>query len=208
MKKFFNQQNIQKKFLHTEAAFTLMEVMVAISIFAIIITIGIGSLLTIFSTLQKTRSDRQTLDSVSYMMDTITRQVRTAQTVELLDGSSFGLKIKNQDGDSIEFRTESVHSDSGDRESYYKLVMIKKGELYDLTPAEFQIESPYIFKYVSVENSQQGILRINISGTTKSGRNAADSPIFLQTAVSKRVFDYTASTPPSNDSGNSEGTGE
>ncbi len=206
MKKFFNQQNIQKKFLHTEAAFTLMEVMVAISIFAIIITIGIGSLLTIFSTLQKTRSDRQTLDSVSYMMDTITRQVRTAQEVSV-EGKQI-LSIKNQDDDSIEFRTESVSLDSGDREFYYKLVMIKDGEPYDLTPAEFQIESPFIFEYDSMVNSQQGILKINISGTTKSGRNAADSPIFLQTAVSKRIFDYDSSTPPSNDSGNSEGTGE
>ncbi len=201
MKKFFNQQNIQKKFLHTEAAFTLMEVMVAISIFAIIITIGIGSLLTIFSTLQKTRSDRQTLDSVSYMMDTITRQVRTAQTVFVEEGGQV-LKIKNQDGDVIEFKTESV---SGDQ-SYYKLVMIKGGEQYDLTPAEFQIEPPYIFEYVSAVNSQQGILKINISGITKSGRTGVDSPISLQTTVSKRIFDYESSTASDNESG-SDGTG-
>ena len=206
MKKFFNQQNIQKKFLHTEAAFTLMEVMVAISIFAIIITIGIGSLLTIFSTLQKTRSDRQTLDSVSYMMDTITRQVRTAQDVSV-DEEGQVLSITNQDGALVQFKTEPVRPDSGDQESYNKLVMIKikEGESYDLTPAEFQIELPYIFEYVSAVNSQQGILKINISGTTKSGRNAANSPIFLQTAVSKRFFDYA---PPSNESGNSEGIGE
>lgn len=202
MKKFFNQQNIQKKFLHTEAAFTLMEVMVAISIFAIIITIGIGSLLTIFSTLQKTRSDRQTLDSVSYMMDTITRRVRTARTVSVSDNE---LQITDQDKIDIAFRTEVVYSERSDEEPYLKLVM-KSDDMgtFDLTPSDFKIET-LDFDYDSTPNMQQGILRINIYGTTHSGRNAADSPIFLQTAVSKRFFDYA---PPSNESGNSEGVGE
>mgnify|MGYP001019837494 FL=1 len=201
MKKFFNQLHIQSWFSREEGAFTLIEVMVAVSIFAIIITIGIGSLMTIFSTLQRTRSDRQTLDSVSYMMDTMTRQIRTAKSIER-EGSN-KIKIKNQDDYEITFQVvqqDSNNDKSTDSEQYFKLQMVDDSGTYDLSPHDFKITEFNFEYYDSTNNSQQGILKINLAGVTKSGRKESESPIALQTIVSKRRLDY--SPVSSNQNGN------
>lgn len=192
--KLSQQKSIKKSLNNQQRGFTLMEVMVSISIFAIIITIGIGSLLTIFKTLQKTRADRQTLDSVSYMMDTMTRQMRTAQKITV--NSSDEVEIINQDQVSapdvqpIIFRFTPNQLDQNDNE-YGKLVMIdENGIQYDLTPSDFNIDN-VTFEQFGEINDQQGMIGIHIDGTTnKNGRDATSSRILLQTIVSKRILDY------------------
>lgn len=186
--KLSQQKSIKKSLNNQQRGFTLMEVMVSISIFAIIITIGIGSLLTIFKTLQKTRADRQTLDSVSYMMDTMTRQMRTAKEITV---SSSEVKIIDQDGHPITFSVDPTAVDQNGS-SYTKLVMIdQNGNPYDLTPPDFKIDDMSFIGYGGgTSNTQQGMIGIHIEGTTQNGRPETNSHILLQTVVSKRILDY------------------
>jgi prepilin-type N-terminal cleavage/methylation domain-containing protein len=181
---FSSQKNNTALLSAQQKGFTLMEVMVSISIFAIIITIGIGSLLTIFQTLQKTRADRQTLDSISFMMDTMTRRMRTAQKINLV--SSEEVQIVDQDND----RDPGIITFLVDQTSdFQKLVMIdKSGIPYDLTPQDFKIKEMTFEQYGGI-NAQQGMIAIHIDGITENGR--ANSPVLIQTIVSKRILDYS-----------------
>lgn len=183
MKIFLIKNNIIfKKRCSTHRGFTLMEVMVSISIFAIIITIGIGSLLTIFKTLQQTRSDRQTIDSVSYIMDTLTRRIRTAQSIHI---SSNQIILTDQDGKEANYIVQA--SDSGEPDEY-ALVTIDENidggsSEYNLTPKDFIIKS---MTFESV-GSGQALVYVRLAGIAKNG--SRETKIALQTAVSKRSFD-------------------
>ncbi len=179
----------------THRGFTLMEVMVSISIFAIIITIGIGSLLTIFKTLQQTRADRQTLDSVSYIIDTMTRRIRTAQSVTVDINE---ITITDQDGKSVVYSVQLSSADSGNETTYYELVTtdntIDQGNTsYTLTPKDFKITS---MEFVEKTGNGQQLVEIHLAGLVKNGQR--ESKLLLQTAVSVRKFsdDTAGDTDP------------
>ena len=73
MKMFTFNQKQDKSY---QQGFTLMEVMVAVSIFAIVVTVGIGSLLTINSTYKKSQADRQAIDGLTFTLESMSRRLR------------------------------------------------------------------------------------------------------------------------------------
>ncbi len=167
-------QSIQNKNSYS-AGFTLMEVMVSVSIFAIIVTIGIGSLLTINTTLQKTRAERQAIDSLSYVLDTMTRQIRT--------GKDF-----TGGGSSFEFTRQKGGDDSGgvgekikfEKTNYNHISMKIDNGYYDITPPNVTIDNLYF----EVNKDTQPYVTINISATVNAGRQSSN--IAIQTGVSQR----------------------
>jgi prepilin-type N-terminal cleavage/methylation domain-containing protein len=181
--------------------FTLMEVMVSVSIFAIIITIGIGSLLTIYSTLQKTRADQQTIDSLSYVLDTMTRRVRTGHTY-------------TGGGDSISFIDQAENESGGDLITYYLqqdqngvkrlYVTESDGQQYDITPQNISIDAfnVTIFGGTSGTGGGQPMVEFQLQGTVKNGKN--ESPLAIQTTTSQRPFD-TGISPSGLGSNNTTG---
>lgn len=67
------QYNLSKK----NRAFTLIEIMVATSIFMIIMLVAMGALITSSDTAKKAQAMRIALDSVNYAMEGMTRYLRT-----------------------------------------------------------------------------------------------------------------------------------
>lgn len=69
------------KTIHTlnkkQNGFTLIETMVAVSIFAIVVTIGIASLLTLNTAYKSTRKDRGLIDGVSGAIEQMAREIKT-----------------------------------------------------------------------------------------------------------------------------------
>lgn len=168
--------------------FTLMEVMVSVSIFAIIITIGIGSLLTINNTLQKTRADRQAMDSLSYVLDTMTRQIRTGHEYNG-NGSEFSF-TRQEGGDSSGGDGEKVvFSRGADKRIYME---IADGGEIDITPPNMSIER-LDFETVKGEGGMEYVT-IRISATVQTGRQ--NSQIAIQTGVSSRIFPEQEATSP------------
>jgi len=160
------------------SGFTLIEVMVSVSIFAIIITMGIGALLTVNSTLQKTRADRQTIDSMSYVMDTITRRLRTGSGYEQIDG---GISFTDQDGKEISFYQ------GNDERLYFD----DTTDIYDITPPNLIIDR-FAVELSGIDDAEKGFLQpmaiISISATTNNGKQ--QSQLSVQTAVSQRLLNF------------------
>lgn len=57
--------------------FTLIEVMVAVSIFTIVVTVGIGALIISNNGYNQSRTNRHAIDALASSMEYITRQLRT-----------------------------------------------------------------------------------------------------------------------------------
>lgn len=73
--KILNIRNIAKKTSH-KAGFTLIELMVALSIFTIIILIGMGSVLVVTDISNKVQGLRTSMDNVNFAMESMTRSIR------------------------------------------------------------------------------------------------------------------------------------
>ncbi len=166
--------------------FTLMEVMVSVTIFTIIITIGIGSLLTIFNTLQKSRADRETMDSLSFVMDTMTRRIRTGSAYQYYQGLPSGITFKDQAGIPVNIFEEV------DPNSLSQRLYIQEGtdQPFDITPPNLHIDNFSITLTGQSPGSADGqpMAKINLSGTVTNGKQS--SPLSIQAAVSQRFLDF------------------
>ena len=174
----------------TEKGFTLMEVMVSVSIFAIIITVGIGSLLTIFGTLQKTKNDQQTMDSLSFVLDTMTRRIRTGYDYT---GDSSTITFKDQDyGTTNVPVTYTVQANPLDNDAL-QLFMTDVTGTFDITPDNLIINNFSIeITGTDPNDGIQPMVQIHLAGVLKNGKR--ESPMSLQAVVSQRILDFPASS--------------
>ncbi len=165
---------MQKKRSQLHKGFTLMEVMVAVSIFAIVVTVGIGALLTINNSYRKAQTSRQAVDSLTYILESMSRSLRTAQSWDI--GNTFDhFGFVDQDGVAVSYD----YLQEG-------IVMTKDTIPYKLNPSNVSIDN-LLFTQFGGTMGQQSYLQINISGTVTSGRDT--SSFSFQTSVSKRRMD-------------------
>lgn len=179
------------------AGFTLMEVMVAVSIFTIVVTVGIGALLSINSAYRKSQTDRKALDSLTYLLESMSRRMRTAQQWDTTTpGTNFsfidqdGVKVvyrPNLAGDGIEMVitndplcTVNCNPTIGDG-------------VYDVTPEGVTV-TPGLFPgsgmaFVPYQDGQNGqrYVQINLGGKVENGRQTSE--FMFQTGISKRSFE-------------------
>jgi prepilin-type N-terminal cleavage/methylation domain-containing protein len=174
-----------------EKGFTLMEVMVSVTIFTIIVTIGMGALITIFKTLQKTRADRQTIDSISFVMDTMTRRIRTGKEYTSSDAGG-GIKFIDQENVSVSFYKDS------DSEGNSRIYMIdgafgNQNDPVDITPENFTVKD-FELTIIGTDPSDgiQPMVAINLKGVVRNGQQ--ESQLAVQTIVSQRLLDFPAIT--------------
>jgi len=203
--KFFTQKT---KYI-SQSGFTLIEVMVAVSIFAIIMTVGIGALLIINNTYRQSEVERQSVDSLTYVLETMSREIRTAQSwTTTANGSSF--EFVDQDNLDITYQTYPFLNNAGTG-----IEMIVKAPLnnsnqngtpaipygtYDLTPvnvtisdtsADGLVHAPGGGLTFTIEKGANGTgqsyVQINLGGIVTYGSRSAT--FSFQTGVSKRVLD-------------------
>jgi prepilin-type N-terminal cleavage/methylation domain-containing protein len=171
-----------KKTLQIHKGFTLMEVMVAVSIFAIVVTVGIGALLTINNSYRKAQTSRQAVDSLTYILESMSRSFRTGSSWAATGtGSSSNFLFTDQDGVDIEYEFLPP--------KIWMHVIGTGGtlapDMYDLTPDNVTIEKLIFTTFA--EPGHQKYVQINIAGKVANGRQLSD--FSFQTGVSKRTGD-------------------
>lgn len=161
--------------------FTLMEVMVAVSIFAIVVTVGVGSLLNVNNSYHKSQTDRQAIDSLTYVLESMSRSIRTAQSWDPTSTATQFI-FKDQDGVVLSYEFQ-----------YPKIVfhvLSSNGTLavgdYDVTPTNVEI-SNLAFTSFFPPQVAQSYLQINLQGKVTNGKAVSD--FAFQTGISKRVLD-------------------
>lgn len=160
-----------------------MEVMVAVSIFAIVVTVGIGALLTINNNYRKAQTERQAIDSLTYVLESMSRALRTAQVwddTNTYGASTSSFSFKDQDGNPT--RYEWVFGSAID------MTTARAGgaeSTYQITPDNVVIDMLTFTPFISP--SGNNYLQINIRGIVTNGRQ--ESRFAFQTGVSKRTAD-------------------
>jgi prepilin-type N-terminal cleavage/methylation domain-containing protein len=205
-----NKKNNQK-------GFTLIETMIAVSLFVIVVMIGMGSLINANAIHRKSEDARSILDNLSFILEDMSRNLRTGydyhcfvlgDTISSNDvlpakscANGFALAFEHSLGDP---------NDNTDQWVYYFLVDTNNinnpiGRIWkstqggdvntfiQLTTDEINIDlSKSGFAVLGAEaqstgDTQQPLVGIRISGTINSRGNI--TPFSLQTSASQRLID-------------------
>lgn len=158
-----------------------MEVMVSVSIFTIVVTVGIGSLLMINNSYQKAQNDRQAIDSLTYTLESMSRRIRTARewdpNISYNTGAQSSFYFVDQDGSEVEYNYYAGKIRIEDPAGIQR---------YDMTPDSIKITN-LSFLPLQTGIDGQKYVQINIKGIVVNGRQ--NTEFNVQTGISKRTFE-------------------
>ena len=181
--------------------FTLVELMVSVSVFVIIMVISMGSILSIFDANRKSQSLRTVMDNLNFTLETMTRTIRFGTNYHCdinytpisstrdCNGGASSIAVTSSGGNTVTYRLVSganygriVRTDSS----------VNSGADYNITSSDVTITS-LTFRVVGSPLCSSGdlfqpmvIITINGNAGVKA---TVKSSFSLQTTVSQRMFD-------------------
>ena len=200
--------NWKFKIMDFDGGYTIIETMVAVSVFLVVVTSGIGALLNANLVHQKSQDMRSIMDNLSFIMEDLSRNLRTGTSYrcfnssQSLTSSELGVPRSCQNGGAIAFEPPNGNpSTTSDQWVYYvtsdgKILKSTDGAntYVQLTPEEVKIadvNQATIFSVLGAPgvpaDAGQPFVTIRIKGTiTYKG---VVTPFSLQTSVSQRLVD-------------------
>jgi len=195
---------MQIKNNNNNTGYTIIETMIAISLFLVIVTIGLGALLNANALHKRSQSTRSIMDNLSFIMEDMSRNIRTGSNYycnsDLAD-VKFGYSSSNCPSSNYAIAFESSNGDKGNYEDQWGYYIENDGSLRKtinggissliLTPSEIKIDNTSGFTVVGAESSDtlQPLVTIRLSGTITDVSNGSLIPFSLQTSVSQRLLD-------------------
>lgn len=192
--------------LQSKRGFTLIEVMVAVSIFAIVVTVGVGSLMTVNKAYRQSQAQRAAIDNISFALEAMTREIRVGQAYNCgtnivpattrtdCSAPSFSFTSFNADNDDLNNNVGAPY-ELGDDDVTYSLVtqIGQPGKITvqvgtsnpptDLTSDDVNVTG---LEFVLREQNQQPYVAIHIAAEATNAQQI--SPIVMQTSVSQRLL--------------------
>ncbi|MFH1365867.1 MAG: hypothetical protein ABIG99_00515 [Patescibacteria group bacterium] len=180
-----------KKILKNKKGYTIIETMIAVSLFVVIVIIGMGALLNANLLHRKSQNMLSIIDNLNFIMEDMSRNLRTGYNYECMvpsNGYCSGVIFESTKGDV---------SDPSDQWIY----AIINGKAYrstdggsstiQLTPDEIVLDPASAFVIVGAEpppgDSRQPFITIKLVGKI-TFKNVV-TPFSLQTSVSQRQID-------------------
>lgn len=189
--------------------FTIVEVMIATGLFTVAIILGVGALLSANDVNDRTSGSRAVVDSLSFAMEDMTRNLRLGSAYECFTSLSQPVTGSPRDcANSGKIAFEAVEGDSGtvgdqvvymiDTSAGTDRAVLKKsttggsspGSFFSLTPSSVEIDavrSGFMVTGSLPGDGYQPRVIIRLAGTVRTGRSSA--PFEIQTTVSQRQID-------------------
>ena len=190
-----NKLNNKNRFT---TGFTIIEMMIAISVFLVVIIYGMQALLNSYNVHKKSQDMRQVIDSLTFTLDEMSKNIRTGYNYHCIEeGNNSPLEdpLSCRDGVGIYFKSTksgNIESNLGyfiSDSAILKIVDPINNAPIKLTPDEVKIDiSKSGFSVLGAKSpddgdKQQPFVIIKLTGTIK------DTPFSIQTSVSQRLID-------------------
>lgn len=176
-----------------QKGFTLVELLVSISVFSVVMVICMGSILIMLNSNRKSQAERTVMDNLSYSMDEMVRSIRFGTTYHCgLSG------VLSQPMDCASGGSSITVLDSSGAQITYKLVgtsLVKTvgGVDYTLTSPDTTVQTMTFFVFGSLPYFSGDLLQPRVIILVKglSGVNTTSPSSFtLETMVSQRKLDF------------------
>jgi prepilin-type N-terminal cleavage/methylation domain-containing protein len=171
---------------HTKRGFTLVELLVALSLFAIAMLMATGATLIVLDANAKSQSSGAVMTNLNIALDAMSRDLRTGTNFEVdVPGDPDGnpsITVVNQYGKTVKYAYDSV------REKITKQVLDPDEDIIDIVAEEISIKRMVIYD-AGLESDpgdyRQPNVRIVIQG--EAGKKAKSKTVFdVQTTVTQR----------------------
>lgn len=175
---------------NSKRGFTLVEIITAVSLFLIVMTISMGSIISVFEADRKSKSLRSIMGNLNLALESMAREMRFGENyhcgstgalttpANCPSGSSF-VSFLSSDNEQVVYRmSNSSVEKSVNGGSSYTVVTAPEVTIDDL---DFYVLG------AGTSNTLQPKILIKVKGTAGSGSNQTD--FTLQTLVSQRALD-------------------
>ncbi len=197
----------QAIFKTKSGGYTIIETMIATSLFIIVVMAGMGALLSANRVHQKSQAMRSIIDNLSFVMEDMSRNLRTGYNYRCLTGnddlsdlitvqsgeSCWGIAFESGEGDPNLTTDQWVYYLEGGR-IYKSTQSAALGTVYQLTLEEVVIDDLSDFSVFSVlgaepptGDQQQPFVTIRLVGSITY--QDVVTPFSLQTSASTRLID-------------------
>ena len=195
----------EKKATRSIRGFSLVELMVSLTIFSVVMTVSIGTLLVLIDANAKAQALYSSMTNMSYVMDSITRNIRTGYD-HYCGIPTYGMQSSNLPSGSqdcpITARQSSIafNREADDIRIGYRLngtsIEQKEGtkDWVRVTAADVRVDS-FEFTVVGTDDAVndhdtvQPRISLYIDGKVNNGLET-DTDFSLQTTVTGRILDY------------------
>ncbi len=180
--------NNMSKRIYFKKGFTLIELITALAIFMVIMTISMGSIIGIFDASRKSRTLKTVMNNLNFAMETMSKEMRFGKTYHCGPGN-IAVPQNCPSGDTL----MSFSSSEGDQIIYRlnqnRIEKQINGVGYTaVTAPEAVIESLQFYTLgADTSDSLQAKVLIKITGYAGADKNRSD--FTLQTLVSQRLPD-------------------
>lgn len=168
--------------------FTLIEMMVSISVFVLVISLGVDTIVNLTGGSKRVRAQRQAIDSFAFVMDSIARDLRTGARFNCSAASCYttgsdNIEFTDQDGDPVGI---FLDSSSG------TIQRNDNGVEYTLTDASVVTIDRMAFHVRDASDNTpnefiQPMVTIRIAGSVRYQNEQI--PVAVQTTVTQRALD-------------------
>jgi len=197
---------MSRKYIKKIAGYTIIETMIAVSLFIVIVMAGTNALLNANLVRQKSQDLRSIMDGLSFTMEDMSRSLRTGYNFHCIDSVNDSLiqtdNYSCENGGGISFRTSDgsqrvyyVGTNGGSNTGIFRSVNGGvPGSFIQLNPDEVSIDTVSGFSVLGAEttangNKQQPLITIRLVGKIIFKSSDFETPFSLQTSVSQRILD-------------------
>ncbi|MBI5005116.1 MAG: prepilin-type N-terminal cleavage/methylation domain-containing protein [Candidatus Lloydbacteria bacterium] len=193
------KSNQRNSICKIERGFTLIEIMVSISIFTVVVLITIGALVSINEANRKIQSMRALMDNLNFALENMSRTLRTGSTYHC---GNTGTITSPQDCPTIgsDYIAIEGPGGSGANPNDQIVFSLSNGQIQkstnsgstflgmtspDITITTLQF---YVSGAAALDAKQPKILLL-VGGTARAGSKGLVSEFHLQTTISQRLVD-------------------
>jgi len=209
---------MKKDFKNKKGGYTLIETLIAVALFIVVVTIGMGALLNANALYNKSKNMRSILDNLSFTMEDMSRNIKTGSDYRcitstgdftsnnIVTDSNVNTPKSGQSCWGIAFEPSGGIEGSGDQWIYYigtlgldPTIRIYKSvdvngalNFVQMTPNEVTIDQSYGFSVLGAESPSTGDQQQPFVTIRLVGHilyNGVSTPFSLQTSVSQRETD-------------------
>jgi len=179
--------------------FSLIEMIVAIGLFAVIVIISIGILIDVSKAQMKAANVQATQDNIRFSLELLTKEMRTGSnyvlTTKCVPAEDFGSEIsfKVAIGDDRVYYLDTISRDA-DNKPLMRIMRVKGvdctvGDINPLTAEDVLVESLQFKLFGEAEgiNDGQPVAVIALKVKSKNTKIQLESSMNLQTTVTQRL---------------------
>jgi prepilin-type N-terminal cleavage/methylation domain-containing protein len=174
------------RYLMKNQGFTLIEIAVSLSIFAILITLTMGAFLRGFYLQKKVIEMQAVQREAAYLMEIVSREIRTASDVDAgqAQNTDSSLTISNHEGDSLIFCRSSVEGVCTNNNTGEYFAMGQVGAMSVINASDIKVNR--LIFYTSSFTNQQPLVTISMELQSRKDPTVVMS---LQSSVAMRLYE-------------------